>query len=66
MEEENLKLKAKLTEIQKLVEKQAEVEALWLEATHIETAFVQQGLRHLHAVIENYPEPDRFASYLEQ
>lgn len=38
-----------------LVKRQAEDEALWCETESIHEAFLQQELRHLHAVIEGAP-----------
>jgi len=43
---------AKLKRIQKLVDEQAEDDALWGKAIYISEAYTQQELRKLHAVIE--------------
>lgn len=42
----------KLLKIRALVGEQAKDEALWCEADSVVEAYVQQELRHLHAVIE--------------
>lgn len=56
----------RMSEVKELVDKQAELDALWLQPAHIETAMVQQALRHLHAVIEGDEDADSLNGYLEQ
>jgi hypothetical protein len=41
-----------IEQLRELVALQAEDEALWVVGVHIETAYVQQGLRYLTRAIE--------------
>jgi hypothetical protein len=43
-----------LREIRSVVDRQAEDEGLWFQAETAAEAYVQQELRHLHKVIEDY------------
>ena len=47
------KLVAILAHARRIVDKQAEDEGLWFEATTASEAYLQQGLRKLHAAIES-------------
>lgn len=47
-----LKLLEKINKIKKLVNLQAEDEGLWCKAIYVSEAYIQQGLRKLHAEIE--------------
>lgn len=51
--QQNERLRAALVEIRKLVDRQAEDEALWLLDPTIGEAYLQQELRRLHSVIES-------------
>jgi len=56
----------KIEQLKELVDKQAEVDGLWLEARYIETALIQQALRHIHAVIEGHDDISELTNgYLE-
>ena len=46
-------LEARLAGIRAVVDKQAEDDGLWADAESIVEAYLQQGLRRLHAVIED-------------
>ena len=43
----------RLTQVQRIVDEQAEDEGLWCQAANIVEAYLQQELRRLHAAIEN-------------
>ena len=47
------------TELQALVDEQADDEMLWFQVTTVPEAYLQQELRRLHAAIENWRAPER-------